>query len=378
MPRPAKGPRLYLKRTAAGAIWIIRDGGKRVATSCAQSDVERARLALADYIARSYAPARREGRLSEIPVADVLMIYARDKIAWHPDVKRIAKRLGRLGDWWGARTLDDVTGASCRAYMAARGNTGGARRDLQDLSAAIGHHHREGLHRENVRVWLPSRGEPRDRWLTRSELARLVLTCWRMRERQEGETTGKLTMRHVARFVLMTYYTASRPGPVYAASWHAAAGRSYLDLGNGLFYRLAAGARATNKRQPPVRLPLRLLAHLRRWQALGGSYAVEYHGAPVASVKVAFGRACAAAGLGDGVSPYTLRHTAITHMMQRRVPIWEAAGFAGTSEAMIRAHYGHHHPDHMSEAVSAIGGARGQKRGRNDGTDRDSKRSERT
>jgi len=367
MPRPTKGPRLYLKPASAGgrAVWIIRDGEQRVATGCGAGEIDRARRALADYIARAYAPARRERRLSDVPIADVLAIYADDRVAGRPDARRLARRLARLLDFWGDRSLADVTGANCRAYVRARGGAGGARRDLQDLSAAIGHHHREGLHRETVRVWLPPRGAPRDRWLTRSELARLVWTCWRMRERQDGAATGKRTMRHVARFILLAYYTASRPGAVLTASWHAAAGRSWLDLEGGVYYRLRAGARETTKRAPPVRLPPRLLAHLRRWRALGGSWAVEYHGAPVASIKVAYARACAAAGLGAGVSPYTLRHTAITHMMQRGAPIWEAAGFAGTGEAMIRAHYGHHHPDHMAAAIVAIGGA-GRKPGRNE------------
>ena len=36
-----------------------------------------------------------------------------------------------------------------------------------------------------------------------------------------------------------------------------------------MFHRRALGARETKKRQPPVRLPDRLLAHLRRWQRLG-------------------------------------------------------------------------------------------------------------
>jgi hypothetical protein len=33
--------------------------------------------------------------------------------------------------------LSEVTGANCRAYAAGRGSNGGARRDLQDLAAAI-------------------------------------------------------------------------------------------------------------------------------------------------------------------------------------------------------------------------------------------------
>ncbi len=311
----------------------------------------------------------------------------------HPDHKRIAQRLDRLSDWWGEKTLAQVTGATCRAYVKHRGNAGGSRRDLQDLSAAIGHHHREGYHREVVKVALPKRGDARDRWLSRSEIARLVRTMWRAREgyeviwseeggrlkirvrKAEGGSTnkGRHTMRHLARFVLLAYATASRPGAVLTASWEAAAGRSYLDLDAGVFYRLKEGARATNKRQPPVRLPRGILAHLRRWRRLaaaeraaaeqagqpappGGAFVVEWRGEPVARVKVGFARAVADARLGEGVSPHTLRHSAVTHMMQQGVPTYEAAGFAGMGEAVLRRHYAHHHPDHMAEAVAAMGG----------------------
>ena len=36
--------------------------------------------------------------------------------------------------------LSVVTGASCRAYAKSRGGPGGARRELEDLLAAINHH----------------------------------------------------------------------------------------------------------------------------------------------------------------------------------------------------------------------------------------------
>ena len=79
---------------------------------------------------------------------------------------KAAERAGRLLEFFGHRTLDEITGALCREYVSSRdgmgratkkdggkrGSGGGARRDLEDLRAAIGHHHREGLHREDVRV----------------------------------------------------------------------------------------------------------------------------------------------------------------------------------------------------------------------------------
>lgn len=384
MPRPAKGARLYLvpdRCDATGRVtrpskWVIRDGAKVHATGCAPDDVAGAHQALADYLRASHRPARTERGLSSIKIADVLSIYTADVVKPHPDVARIARRIARLNEWWGNRSLAEVTGATCRAYTASRGSPGGARRDLQDLSAAIGHHHREGYHREIVKVALPKRGDARERWLSRSEIAHLVWTMWRAREgdridadgrRKTGNTTkGRHTMRHLARFVLLAYTTGSRPGAALTASWHAAAGRSYLDLDAGIFYRLREGAQATNKRQPPVRLPKGILAHLRRWQRLAGpdasGYVVEWRGKPIERVKVGFANAVELAGLGEGVSPHTLRHSAITHMMQCGVPTYEAAGFSGMGEEVLRRHYAHHHPDHMGEAVAAMGGA-GRKSG---------------
>jgi hypothetical protein len=51
----------------------------------------------------------------------------------------------------------------------------------------------------------------------------------------------------------------------------------------------------------------------------------------------------------------TLRHTAPTWLMQRGVPIWEAAGFLGMPPEIRQGTYGHHHPDHLR------GGGSGQK-----------------
>jgi hypothetical protein len=49
-----------------------------------------------------------------------------------------------------------------------------------------------------------------------------------------------------------------------------------------------------------------------------------------------------------------LRHTAATWLMQRGVPIWEAAGFLGMSPEVLQETYGHHHPDHLQGAAAAI------------------------
>ncbi|TAI60502.1 tyrosine-type recombinase/integrase, partial [Bradyrhizobium sp. Leo170] len=116
------------------------------------------------------------------------------------------------------------------------------------------------------------------------------------------------------------------------------------------------GAAKTNKRQPTVPIPLRLLAHLRRWHRIDpeAKHFVEYNGKPVNSVKTAFKSAVRLAGLGPGISPYTLRHTAATWLMQRGADPWQAAGYLGMSLEVLLNTYGHHHPDYLSDAVEKI------------------------
>jgi hypothetical protein len=75
MPRPAKGPRLYLKRYASGRrFWIIRDAGREIGTGCGEGDAGGAEKALGRYLATKHTPTR-SSRLADIPVADVVNVY---------------------------------------------------------------------------------------------------------------------------------------------------------------------------------------------------------------------------------------------------------------------------------------------------------------
>ncbi|MEH7826821.1 hypothetical protein V6590_01535 [Gemmobacter sp. JM10B15] len=128
----------------------------------------------------------------------------------------------------------------------------------------------------------------------------------------------------------------------------------WIDTEHGLMFRRAESERVTNKRQPPARLPDRLLAHLRRWERMGLRFPVEYQGALCGDIKTGWATITVDAGMSD-VTPHTLRHTAITWTMQRGATAWDAAGFFGASVQMIERVYGHHHPDHQQSAREAIG-----------------------
>ncbi len=244
MPRQSKGPRLYRRpaRPEVGrkAVWIIRDSGRDYATGCIAEPTDKgppeaAQKALADHIAAKYRPVRKTRDIKSIDVADVLTIYLDDKGDQQADRKKFEGRLLRLNSFWGGRMLSDISTATCKEYAVSRGakwvrtadgqevilHAGGARRDLEDLQAAIGHHAAENLHRKIVNVWLPPKGAPRTRWLTRSEAAALIWACWRYRETQtchrgplKGKKiqTDKRPLRHLARFILIGLYTGTRAG----------------------------------------------------------------------------------------------------------------------------------------------------------------------
>lgn len=373
MPRARKPARLWLRpatRDASGKItdtarFVILDSGKQYRTGCGSGDRAEAERRLIEHIESKHAPERRQRDLDSIGVADVIKIYLDDVACNQARPAKAAERAERLLAFFGRMTLSEVTGAACRAYEMARtgqggsrkGTGGGARRDLQDLAAAINHHAGQGYHRGNVKVPLPRRGERRQAWLNRDEFARLLWTCWRTREIQEGQPTKKRPFRHLCRYLLATLYTGSRPGAWLNAAWDRGPGRAWVDLDGGRFYRQPEGSIPNDKRQPPVTLAPGLVSHLRRWREADGGrgYVVTFNGEPVQSVKVALGRACRVAGLDKGVTAYTMRHSAATWLVAKGFPFAKVARLLGTSEAMIERNYSHYAPDYLADVANAIG-----------------------
>jgi integrase len=259
----------------------------------------------------------------------------------------------RLGKFFAGKMLADINGPICRAYAEQSSTDTVARADLVALQAAINHHHREGLHDRVIKVWKPYRRPPRDRWLTRHEAAQMLWTAYRTKEVKFGKITDRHPRRHLARFLLVGLYTGSRADVIASASFEREPGRPYIDLATGMFYRRPEGVAETKKRRPPVRLPKRLLAHMRRWYCLGARYPVEIGNKPIKRIRFAFQWTAEELGLSR-VTPHTLRHTCATWLMQRGADLWEAANFLGMSVQMLEKNYGHHHPDHVSTVHKAF------------------------
>jgi integrase len=363
MPNQSKGARLWLRppKGDAKATWIIRDGAKQIRTGCGASDRREAEKRLAAHIADKYTPQRqRNGDPASILIADVINIYCTDVAAKINRPSELGQRAAALLSFFASKTLADMNGSLCRAYVAHRGSVSMARRELEDLRAAINHHRKEGLCNAIVEVLLPPRAPSRERWLTRSEAAKMIWAAWRYREAQKGHLTGRRSRKHIARFMLVALYTGTRSGAICGAAIGPTEGSGYVDLDEGMFYRRASGSIETKKRQPTIRLPDRLLVHLRRWNRLDPArkYVIEFAGKPVDRVTKAFARVAADAGLAD-VTPHILRHTAVTWAMQNSADPYAAADFFGMTLEILQRVYGHHHPDHHKGVGDALTGRTG-------------------
>lgn len=353
MPRKSKGPRLYLRRgRASGSWWVILDGKSEHGTGCREADLAGAEKELARYIAAKHEPARRAAdTLDAILIADVVNVYLRERAPHVRNASFLAATAEPILEWWGTRTLADVRGATCRDYVTWRTSqtirhrkqhrlvsVSTARHDLTTLRAAIKHYHAEyGPLPAEPRVTLPDPPPAKERWLTKAEAARLVRAAYRLRA------------WHVLRFLLLGLRTATRSGALFGLRWMPSTSGGWIDLERGLLYRRAQGARETKKRQPPARIPARLLPWLRRWHAAdakaGATYVIHYDGKGVGKLRRSWATVRKAAGLGPEVTPHTLRHTAVTWEMQAGTPPWEVAGWSGMTVEMITAVYGHHAPE---------------------------------
>lgn len=255
--------------------------------------------------------------------------------------KLIGEHMGGLIDYWGTRKVSDIKGQTCREFAKTK-TPALARRELETLRAAVNYFHREyGL--DPVPAFtMPPKPRARERWLTRNEAAALL---WQARGAP-----------HVARFILIGLYTGTRSGAILGLSWLPSVNTGFVDMEAGVLYRSGSGQRQTKKRQPPVAIPARLMAHMKRWKAMDGNirHVIHWNGSSVQSVKKGFKSARRNAKLSDDVIPHTLRHTAATWLMQAGVEIWQAAGFLGMTAEMVERTYGHNHPAFQKQAADAV------------------------
>lgn len=355
MGRRKEPPRLRRKRYANGSeFWIIRHEGRDHGTGCAVGSADQeAEAKLAKFI-RDVAAGEdiARGQFSEdIPLATVMMVYLEKRAPDTNSHHLIHDHIRFLNDYWGGKNMSDINGDSCRAYAAFRTTRSMARRELETLRAAVNYYHKEyGVKDALPAITLPPKEQSRQRFLTRSEAARFLWAarrCLRLR-----------------RFILIGIYTGTRSGAIKALRWEPSDDAGWPDLEKGILYRRGRKEKETDKRRPPMKMPRKLIGHMRRWkridQANGHRHVIHDNGAPVQQMVKVWDRALVEAGLWEPkgkeqekVVPHTLRHTRATWLAQAGVDAWKASKSLGMTLKMFEEVYGHHNPEFDDEAADA-------------------------
>lgn len=416
MSRQAKGPRLYLRAGRVHArtgrpvpdIFYIRDGTVEVSTGVGADRPAEAEAALGAYIVAKHAKAGTAAQGSAasrsdpgvVLVDEVIALYAEEKAPKVADPGSAGARLSALLAYWTGKTLSDVKRSECTAYVAHRMtqpvgtykdptkarlvSAQGARRELEDLSAAIGYWDDEHHLTRRPKVALPEKPEsPRDA-LTRDQAARLLRAArgWRWNPKiaawQRLRDSGPSNRRHMVRFILMGLYTGTRPGVLPKVLWVESLHQAWVDLDEEIIYRRGKSEKDhRTKRRPLVRLPARLLRHMVHWRrqdiaaaqrasevaakrgeepVAAPSTVIHHGGQPIAGrVRRSFKACVADAGLPAEITPHWMRHTCATWLMEADVKPWEAAAYTGMTTATLEKCYGHHRPNHQRGARKALG-----------------------
>jgi integrase len=335
VPREAV-PRLYLdpeRRT-----WTIRHGSRSIRTGCRASERDQAKEKLDAYKASIWTAKPTPSPA----LSDVLMAYLDHK----PSESHC---ISNLSGFWGGKFAADVNAITCKKFAETRPPVA-ARRDLEVLRASLNHWHKH-IHKlaEIPVVTLPAKPEPRTRALTRGEVARLLLGAlgWESCKKGRKERWRRVAppVPHLARFVLLGFYTGTRSGAILDLHW------SWIDFERGVMRRRAPGeADNRTKRRPPVKLGRRILSHLRRWRRLDGKKDLpicHYEGAAVTKLRRSWSTAARRGAVK--ASPHDLRRTRATILMSRGGNPETIAQALGMTPEILRSTYTQYDPEWQSD-----------------------------
>jgi integrase len=343
MPRRNSGPRLRFlqKRECFYICWT--EHGRSRERSTGTSDSAAAQIAFAAFMQEHTRDSSGPRNPNEVYVTDALAQYADER---GPNVAapvRIASSLQALIPFWTGKTVAQVNERECRTYVASRGlSDGTTRRELGTLRAAINWAHKQGTISRTVSVWLPDRPEPKERWLTRDEVAALM----------RGAMAGKARL-YLPLFILLSVYTGRRVGAVLDLRWHQ------INLETGMIDFRQKSKGETTKKRGRIKAPKSLIAHLRRARLRGVDLGYVIHNGNSKRIDdpgKGFDGARDRVGLGEDVTPHTLKHTCASWLLQNKVPIWTAAKYLDTTVATLERVYAHHDPDKFSDVHDALSG----------------------
>lgn len=340
MPKRNPGARLEWRedRQTWEIIWFER--GQRRRKSCSTDDRRIADLHLAQHLTppAPIGPCEPDVRRLD----DVLMRYASERGPYVRGKETLGYCLKSLQPFWGGLYVRDVKESSCRKYFEFRklANVGPSKvaRELGVLSAAIRHDWKNGRLSTVAPIWKPSQPEPKERWLTRQEVASLI----------RAARANEYSRQHLSLFILLGIYTAARKEALLSLKW------TQIDFAKKLINLNPEGRERTNKGRAIIPIPDRLVTFLRYARRRGSDtgFVISFNGHPIANIKKAFSNACNRVGL-VGVTPHTLRHTSATWMASAGVPMELIARYLGHSNSRTTERvYAKFAPEYLAQAAA--------------------------
>jgi integrase len=350
--RPAKEPRLILaQKEGRTAIYVINwhDGERQRTRSKGTGDRRAADEIFAQWLLdqknkRDDRPLSGPRYPHEVAIADILRIFAEHCSANGGTCpERQLYAIKRLLEWWDDRHVDAISPDTCEAYGEARYaegiKPGTVIKELSVLRAALKWAKRRGRLISVPDVELPPKPPGKDRYLTRSEAARLL---WAARK----EPKSRL---HLPLFILIALYTGARSEAILTLKWF-----EQVDFEHNIIDFNQPGRAKTKKGRAAQPMPRRLRWFLEKaFARASGPYVLNYHGEPIKRIKHSFASACKRAGLLD-VTPHTLRHTRGTWLRDDGVPLDQIGGWLGHSDPRTTEIYAHRHPGQLRVALAAI------------------------
>lgn len=339
--------------------WTHKRRSKRESLGVKESAEAEKRFAEWLLIGGHREEANPDDNADVMTVADCWTVYTAKK--GETDTARYSWKA--LEPHFGAMLAPEVSQKTVDSYLLKRttGRLGRrvkaptVRRELVVLFAALNHCVRQQMLPASAvnPVTLPDAGEPRDRWLTHSEIKRLFDAAARLR-RGTKLSRGE-------RFLWIALETAARKQAIMDLTWDR------VDFETRMIHFDVPGRKKTKKRRPSVPISKALLPVLQRaHKEKENDLVMTNQGEIWNTVQYIV----IEAGLGGvrpkntrlekpkatGISPHVLRHTAATHMARRGVSMFKIAKILGNTIAMVERVYAKHSPEDLREVVDMISG----------------------
>ena len=292
---------------------------------------------------RATAETRAASRFAELtrPRGTTIGILWAAYRADHPE-KRITENMQwswrALGRRFGPIDAPALTIADCRAHIAERRaagiKDGTLHTELGHLKIVLNWAAKMRLIERAPPIERPGLPAPKDAWLTRGEVARLIEAA---------------NAPHVRLAIRLMIGTGARQAAALELTWDRG------DFRRAMIHLHNPFDRARRKGRASVPASRSLLDHLAEAQAGAMTpFVIEWAGAPVASIKKGLKTAGKAIGRPD-VSAHMLRHSAAVWLAEDGHSMDEIAQFLGhSSPAMTARVYARFSPDYLRKLATSL------------------------